>query len=324
MAGLSLGADWAKSVDFTYNQGGSGSVSNVGKIEVNASMNNNKATVDISTDIEQTSNNVNRLRKYDLYDIGIAPWTWSSEGDFKVKSISACTAFLENFSGSPCNVEFKNKINMNGRQKKFMAEMKLAQYAVVLKFGSGRKASEMFFLRSVDNNDNLSALNALQFFELYHTNRAGNWQSVLKNGAASLLLRAPLCSAIEDHVAPALEAFVEPFVKFVEAAAENWEKIPYIIYYMDDLFADFDDQFDLSAVVAATRIESEPLADMVGARNGLNEWMQAGCEDMNDSIVEALQCDELDNAMGEMRSYVSDMASTSGAQEFERLFGNHF
>merc|ERR1711970_333715 len=103
----------------------------------------------------------------------------------------------------------------------------------------------------------------------------------------------------------------------------NLIKLPYIVYYMDDFFATFSNQFDCSKYVAATRVESELVADWIDVES-VNSFLFNGCKWVNKWVVDAIQSDELDEGMGKMRKYVTKMNSPAGLAEYNALFGGIF
>merc|ERR1712038_2254658 len=112
-------------------------------------------------------------------------------------------------------------------------------------------------------------------------------------------------------------------IDVADAVVLNMDKLPYLFYYLDNFFATFSNEFDCSKYVAATKVESDLLADYFGV-DTFNGFMQENCMGFNDAIVEAIQNDDLDDAMADMRNYVSKMNSPAGEAEFNSLFGSIF
>merc|ERR1712025_378757 len=78
-----------------------------------------------------------------------------------------------------------------------------------------------------------------------------------RNGGHQLLLKVPTRIQWQTDVRPELRALAQPWIQFAETCAENLDKIPYVIYYLDHFLGTFDNEFDCSTFVQATGIESQ-------------------------------------------------------------------
>merc|ERR1712173_155739 len=195
--------------------------------------------------------------------------------------------------------------------------MKLTEKVMLTKWGP-KNRQQMFFIHSEDNNGKMNNLREMQFWNFHHSDRAMPWTQAVKNNKADLLMRIPMGEAFEEYVIPEIMVKAEPFIKFYAACANNLEKCPYVIYYLDEFFSGFSDEFDCGSIFEASRIESDMFEDP------LSLILASGCSDMNSAIMEVMHCDELDDAWGTMRGYVSEMASSRGKLFYQSKFGRIF
>jgi len=316
MTGGSL--TWDKEMDFKYHDGSSGSVNEEGEINISYAAAKAKMVVTIDSAIDRTNSNVDRFRFSPLFFM-MDSMSWEGESKITVKNMGMCQRYFDSASGV-CSVQYGGEMKLNNRNLgKISANLRLAEYAVQFKFGPNGGANQMVFVKSTDRNNKAVKLSEMQFWELYVAEGSKNWQAAIQGNTAMLVLRAPLCNALEENVLPQLYEMAEPFMDFADVAGQNMDKIPYAIFYMDKLFATMDDEFDCSEVVAASRIESDLFEN-----GSLNEFLQDGCSDMNEAVVEFLQCPELASGMRMMRTYVKDMSSQSGEAWFDSNFGSVF
>ena len=116
----------------------------------------------------------------------------------------------------------------------------------------------------------------------------------------------------------------EPFIAFYKACEANKNRIPYAVYYADEIFESMDgDEFNCVEFVKQTRVESKLLAKaakITSVNNRLQDW----CTEINTRVVGALKSDDLDDAMHAMRDYNEVMSSKAGHNEFKKIFGKIF
>jgi len=113
-------------------------------------------------------------------------------------------------------------------------------------------------------------------------------------------------------VLPEIQAKVEPFVEFGMAIAGNANKSPYIIYYIDEIFQDMNEnQFNCADIVKASRVESQAIAALFEVAS-INQSLQTVCQMGNDEVLDALQSEEVSDSMESMRDYVEEMSSPKG------------
>merc|ERR1711937_544635 len=195
----------------------------------------------------------------------------------------------------------------------------IKKYAAVFK----AEGMDVAFLRRVNRANQGQPLDAEMGWLSFHYAEGENWQQAVRRGQDTLVLRTPTHAQWEQDALPELEALAEPFMDLFGAMIQNPEKIPYMIYYLDDLLATLDNEFDCSEYVEATNTESDLVAEWLGVES-LNDAAADFCEDLNRQVVDALQNDDIVDAMEGMRDYVTDMNSPSGHAEFEQIFGGIF
>ena len=322
LSGISLSLD--KVVNLRYNSGfpRSGQVKTVGSADFGYSMQGSKASVNWDMDFKQSATGISQLENAFsawpmAYDILAAPWKWSSNAKIEVANLDSCQKYaMSDFTGR-CNVAFNGNFNRNGEEASSSAMIKMTEKVMLLKWGA-RNNQKMFFVHSEDNNGKMNNLREMQFWSFYYSARSMPWTQAVKSGKAELIMRLPAGEAFDQYVFPELMVKAQPFIKFFNACTENLERCPYVIYYLDDFFAGFSDEFDCTSVFEASRIDSDMFAIP------LREILSDGCWTINDSIMEVMHNDEFDDAWGIMRNYVSKMASPQGKLFFDAKFGNIF
>ena len=79
----------------------------------------------------------------------------------------------------------------------------------------------------------------------------------------------------------------EPFKKLALKAYEENE-VPYIVYYMDDLTENLDEHFNCAAIIEASRLESDHVAEKYGIGT-VNSYLQTKCGEVNSYIIGKLR-----------------------------------
>merc|ERR1719436_878908 len=179
------------------------------------------------------------------------------------------------------------------------------------------------FLRRVNRNGQGQLLDGDMGWLSFHVAGGDNWQRALRNKEDTLVFRLPSPAQWEEDALPELEALAEPFVELGSAMMQNPDKIPYMIYYIDDLLATFDNEFDCSGYTRAANAESDVLAGLLGV-SSIQDASAEFCVNMNRDIVQVLQNDDVVDVMEAVRDYVTEMNSPSGQAEFEQIFGSIF
>jgi len=322
LSGLSLSLDKLVNLRFKSGFPRDGQVKLDGTADFGYSMQGSKASVNWDMDFEQSATGTSHLESAFsqwpmAYDVLAAPWEWSSNAKIEVANVNSCQKYAMNDFTGKCNVAFNGKFNRNGKVVNSAAAIKMTEKVMLLKWGP-RNNQKLFFIHSEDNNGKMNNLREMQFWSFYYSARAMPWTQAVKTGKAELIMRLPAGAAFDQYVFPELLVKAQPFIKFFNACSKNLERCPYVIYYLDDFFAGFSDEFDCTSVFEASRIES----DMFAAP--LSQILSNGCSAMNDSIMEVMHCDQFDDAWGVMRNYVSKMASPQGKIFFDAKFGNIF
>jgi len=108
------------------------------------------------------------------------------------------------------------------------------------------------------------------------------------------------------RIAEAVEQYVAPFVVYIQAAVENADRFAHAAVWVDRAWNDLTNEFDCSAVVAATGIESGILAAELGAPS-IQEMAQGYCVQFNEMAVGGLQ--QAGEGVKAARKYVNDLTN---------------
>lgn len=313
---LTLSAD--KKLTFRFVNGQRGNVVEDASIRADLAMGaDGPDAITLNINAKRTNSGMGIINNYDAHYL-TDPYVFKATHNTDFTNMAGCGV------GKGCKIDLKMDASFGERsfeeQINVNTLIEIKKLALVIKHTNSMiPGDHLVFLRGEDEyGRDVAILDGEEYFGIYYSPDSKNWKKALKSDDTMLVLRFPSPGKIESACLPELEKMVEPFMNFVEKCYESMEKIPYVIFYLDELLADFDDEFDCSALVRSTKLESDLYP------GGLNADLQAGCRDMNQEIVETLQCPELDNAWGQMRSYVRTMASGNGAQDFQNIFGNIF
>jgi len=315
--GLDLECD--RAADIKFRNGAKGNIQEDFSLEVNVEQLGNAVSVSIDVDGERTANNINQLEDYPVWYL-MRPYTLTMNTNINVNDVVKC----EN-GDFGCSLSIDSSINapadnFNG-DVKFSFDLK--KFAAIFKVSGSDVDSQLLFVRKVAADGKGLPLDQNKGWLSIHVADGANWQKAVRSKRDTLVLQVPTWNQWEQDALPELEALAEPFIDFADAVVLNMDKLPYLFYYLDNFFATFSNEFDCSKYVAATKVESDLLADYFEV-DTFNGFMQENCLAVNDAIVEAIQNDDLDDAMADMRNYVSEMNSPAGEAEFNSLFGSIF
>lgn len=291
-----------------------------------------EAMLSIDFDASKTSANVEPTKKFtpksmiDLMnnDLFTDDGKIEFDGAITIPNMKGCKKLQKGVLGN-CRVNYESTLNLPAKAPlKHQASLQFKAYAIVFKFSESGRGEAMVFLRGEDGKSNSAPLISRQWFGLYQA-PGSNWQKAIKTGKSQLLLRVPSPRQFKESCSSDLKNLIKPWANFGMTCLGNPEKIPYVIWYMDKLFASFDDEFDLSKVISKSRIQSDLIGEWLGAENNdLNKYLVKTSRQINRLIVRTLQDPKLKNAMIMVRDYVQAMGSQQGHQEFEQLFGKIF
>jgi len=201
------------------------------------------------------------------------------------------------------------------------------KYAIILKYRS-EDLDFSTFLILVDENDQQiepdSELGWISLHLLEGENSHMGYRKALAAGLDLLILRVPTLKQFYRDIFPVFLDMMRPFDDFLNSLNFNLDISPYLVYYLDEFLATFDDEFDCSAFVRATRIESDLYGRATMSQVKLNDEMADFCKEMNQVIVGAFQSQFLGNWMHDMRDYVDRMHSREGRERFKNVFGRIF
>lgn len=154
------------------------------------------------------------------------------------------------------------------------------------------------------------------FYGLYYVQSAAYRQAVAL-GQGALVLRVPGLNTIENVLIPLLYEKVKVWEQFFGSLFENYEDIPLVIYYGNEILAELDDELDFSGIVAASRIGS----DLLGLPNqGLTMAVQAAGAELSSDIQ---NCPDVAAFYEELHSGVNYLINDSQA-DYEQAFGSIF
>jgi len=318
-AGAKISCD--REAEFSFTNGQTGSLEEDFSVEASLETMGNSVSLDIAIDGEMTNDNLDIINSYGLpLWYLVRPYTLDLDSSIKINNVDLCSDLAPG-----CSISIESSIDAPADD--FSGDVKLSfdlkKFAAVFKMSGSDVDSGMFFVRKVNKADRGMPLDGDMGWVSVHVAAGDNWQTAVRSNSDILVLRFPMPAQWAQDALPELEVLAAPFIEFGQTAMMNMEKLPYVLYYLDNFFATFDNEFDCSKYVRAVNVESDLLAELVGA-SSFNDFMAEGCQELNADIVEALQCPELDAGMDAMREYVSEMNSAAGEQEFNQLFGGIF
>merc|ERR1712012_52159 len=313
--GLELDCD--RAAELNFRNGVKGNIKEDFALELNVVQNGAAVSVDIDVDGQRTANGVSQLEDYNVWFL-MRPYTLSLETQIKIKDFKKCE-----IADIGCSISVDNSLVADNFKSDATLSFDMKKFAAIFKPSGSDVDSQLLFIRKVGKDGKGLPLSNNKGWMSIHLADGANWQKAVRSKKDSLVLRFPTYNQWEQDAYPQLLALAEPFIDFSEAVMLNIEKLPYLFYYLDDFLATFSNEFDCSKYVAATNVESDYLADYFEV-DTFNGFMKENCQALNEWIVEAIQCEELDAGMSDMRDYVSAMNSPSGQAEFNSLFGSIF
>jgi len=308
-----------RKADFYFNDGVEGSFTENLSLSASMSQTGPAVSVEINVDGEREGNNLDQLEGHLIWFL-VRDYTLDIDTEIKVNDVGKCS---EMSTGCSVSVESSIDAPADNFNSDVSLSFDIKKFAAVWKVEGSDIDNGIAFLRKVGRSGKALPLDKTGGWWALSVAEGKNWQKAIRSNTDLLVLQVPTPEQWQQDAYPELMSLAQPFKEFGEALMDNVNRIPYVIYYLDDFLATFDDDFDCSDYVKAVNVESDILADWVDA-SSFNSWMANTCKSLNDDIVEALQCPELDAGMGEMRSYVSEMNSPAGEAEFNALFGNIF
>lgn len=327
-AGVSF--DMSKDLDFNLNNGRAGTVDEKGSLKIDYTNTGNAAMIEFQINADRRNSNLDPLSSYTYAYYFIKPYTIDMRSEVSVNNLQKCSMKNGVNGLKGCNVEFEATSNINGMATNWASSMSFKPYAIVLKIKVGDD-KHMVFVRQTDQKKTPVPLNLkTNFIEMHYARDEVNWQRSLKRNTALLVLRVPTYDALIEYAMPKVLTKAKPFLDFSEAVMKEHQRnpnemtrIPYILYYVDEIFEDMNEnQFNCDEIVKATGVESELVAEKFEVES-INDEMQSLCQNANDHILNALQGDEVADAMEDIRDYVERMSSDKGHNEFKNLFKGH-
>lgn len=162
--------------------------------------------------------------------------------------------------------------------------------------------------RSENRNAKSTSFENLGYLSIYYkefdseTSRPGR---VANNRQGTLVATIPLVNGITEEILPEIEDFLDPFDNILSVMSDDPQTIPAFLVHFDTWTQSLNDEFDASAVIAATRFES-------GMLRIKNEDLQEEAEILNDDIIRVLQSDRLVEGFDKVRDTVLDLFGDEG------------
>lgn len=318
MTGLQVIA--AKDLDFVFNDGSSCGIDETHNLVTSMSKQKQKVMVSLDYTGSRNSNNCDSFAPPFpiLKNLLVEPFDMSTDVTITVANAANCQAYLNKKMNKPCDVTFNHKSTLNGESLNQHLKVMLREFAVIAKM-----PGNLIFLRGENMNGNTARLSAGNYYGLYQSNAKGTWQKILKNRKSyTIIARVPGFNTINGPMANEFAAKLEPFQDLVAAANSSLYHIPYAIFYLDELLATFDDEFDCARMVELSRVESDLIAQQAGVKS-INYAMKNACTKLNRVIVEDyFKCPELKENFEAMRLYVATMLDDKAS--FDRIYGSIF
>ena len=315
--------------DFDYHSGNNGNIDEKFTLESFLTKSGKKFELELESEGQRTVNNVELEMNLPIFSmIFIDPYTLKSQVKLTVANVELCQLYSANLKGT-CDVSLKHNSSVNKSVSSHAAQLKFREFAVILKL-----PKVIVFIRGEDARANTTPLrgnpNGKSYYGLYYagvpkTGRA-NWQKLMKQKKDTLVVRLPG----QDVVWAMFEELMnmsQPFMQLLASMSSNMNAnttAPYVIYWLDELLATMDNEFDCSKLVELSRVESEVLADCMEVQS-INKHMSNVCTNFNDGIMENLKSAELKRVFVEMRKYMENMAcGNAGHNEFLETYGKIF
>jgi hypothetical protein len=329
-------------------------------LEVSYDMARNSLTVNAEYNADLQVNNLRNWpnsRRPVIGDSSNFPWTVNANSAIEINNVKNCRKWVQNMDNAidnnvNCVIGLRTSAEVGDsqytRQQLMTPQANLAfrPYALIAKatmknIRSNRPSPSphTVFIRGESVTGKSEKLNLRNFRGIYYTNK-NNWQTAIQQNDVTLLLRIPGMRQIEGPLAVLAWEKFNPWQNFWQKLNTHIHAPLYLLYNADKFLRTFDDEFDCSKMVVASRIESDlwreyiqpaladaprmNRADVLALPGQMNILMSQMCSRANNEAVKYLAHPEISVAMTEVRRVVEDVSGPSGQKKYEELFAGVF
>jgi len=271
-------------------------------------------------------NNVDFSQEVALQLVSVSATNKKSSAEFQITRKSVLPTEIDEFWRSFAMPEGESEINVEAGVKNVCLENPLDKKCTakltitgndndfdfgnnVAKYSVNNNKAQISVKHNSDEVFNL-ALVGIKNHELYEI------KYKINQGQAVLFFQLAGPSSW-DNIVTAWEAFAEPHIQFFNAFVDS-SQIPLAIVYSDAILANLEGNnwFDLSPVFAATQIESQLLASVIGGP--VQDIVPYYLSEAN-KVIEQTAAD-ISPSITEFREYVHEITGPAGQQEFNAWF----